>query len=106
MSEWVNAVKADELKPGQQFVVEVDDAMIIIFNLDGEFYALENLCTHDGSQIAGGCVIGENIECPHHGAQFNIKTGAVAAPPAYEAVDTFPVQVVDGFVQVKDDRWD
>ena len=106
MSEWINAVKADKLKPGKHVVVEVDDAMIVIFNLNGEFYALEDVCTHDGSEIASGCVIGENIECPRHGAQFNIKTGEVAAPPAYEPIDTFPLQVVDGVVQVKDDRWD
>ncbi len=106
MSEWVDAVKATQLNPGQHVVVEVDDAMIAIFNLAGAFYAIEDVCTHDGSEIASGCVIGGNIECPRHGAQFDIKTGQVAAAPAYEAVDTFPVQVVDGMVQVKDDRWD
>ncbi len=106
MSNWVDAVKAAQLEPGKHIVVEVDDAMIAIFNLDGAFYAIEDLCTHDGSEIASGCVIGENIECPRHGAQFSIKTGQVTAPPAYEAVDTFPVQVVNGVVQVKDDRWD
>ena len=106
MSEWVDAVRVEELEPGNHVVVEVEDAMIAIFNLDGDFYAIEDVCTHDGSEIASGCVIDGNIECPRHGARFNIKTGAVTAPPAYEPVDTFPVQVVDGVVQVKDDRWD
>ncbi len=106
MSEWVDVVRVESLNPGNHIVVEVDDAMIAIFNLGGEFYAIENLCTHDGSEIASGCVIGEDIECPRHGARFNIKTGRVTTPPAYEPVDTFPIQVVDGVVQVKDDRWD
>jgi len=106
MSEWVDAVRVEELDPGKHIVVEVDDAMIAVFNLDGEFYAIEDVCTHDGSEIASGCVIDGSIECPRHGARFSIKTGAVTAPPAYEPVDTFPVQVVDGVVQVKDDRWD
>lgn len=106
MSAWVDAVKVTQLKHGKHIVVEVDDAMIAVFNLDGAFYAIENVCTHDGSEIASGCVIGEHIECPRHGAQFNIKTGQVTAPPAYEAVDTFPVRVVNGMVQIKDDRWD
>jgi 3-phenylpropionate/trans-cinnamate dioxygenase ferredoxin subunit len=106
MSEWVDAVRVEELNPGNHIVVEVEDAMIAIFNLDGEFYAIEDVCTHDGSEVASGCVIDGSIECPRHGARFNIKTGAVTAPPAYEPVDTFPVQVTDGVVQVKDDRWD
>jgi 3-phenylpropionate/trans-cinnamate dioxygenase ferredoxin subunit len=106
MSEWVDAVRVEELNPGNHIVVEVEDAVIAIFNLDGEFYAIEDVCTHDGSEVASGCVIDGSIECPRHGARFNIKTGAVTAPPAYEPVDTFPVQVVDGVVQVKDDRWD
>ncbi len=106
MSEWVNAVRAADLKPGGHILVEVDGAMIAIFNLAGEFYAIEDLCTHDGSEIASGCLVGEQIECPRHGARFNIKTGAVTAPPAYENVDTFPLRVVDGMIQVKDERWD
>ena len=106
MSEWVNAVSTADLGPGENVIIEVDDAMIAIFNLAGEFFAIEDVCTHDGSEIASGCVIGEEIECPRHGAKFNIKTGAVTAPPAYEAIDTFPIRIVDGIVQVKDDRWD
>ena len=106
MSGWVDAVQAVELSPGKHVVVDVDGAMVAVFNLAGEFYAIEDVCTHDGSEIASGCVVGEIIECPRHGAKFNIKTGAVTAPPAYEAVDIFPVQIIDGVVQVKDDRWD
>jgi 3-phenylpropionate/trans-cinnamate dioxygenase ferredoxin subunit len=106
MSEWVNAVSTADLGPGENVIIEVDDAMIAIFNLAGEFFAIEDVCTHDGSEIASGCVIGEEIECPRHGAKFNIKTGAVTTPPAYEAIDTFPIRIVDGIVQVKDDRWD
>jgi 3-phenylpropionate/trans-cinnamate dioxygenase ferredoxin subunit len=50
-------------------------------------------------------VIGEEIECVRHGARFNIRTGAVTAPPAYEPVATFPVRVQDGVIQVRDNRW-
>ena len=106
MSEWNDVGRVDEIAPGDHRVVDVDDVMIAVFNLDGDFYAIEDVCTHDGSEIASGCIIGDNIECPRHGAQFNIKTGEVTAPPAYEAVDIFPVQIADGTVQVKDDRWD
>jgi len=106
MSDWINVVMAEEIEPGGHTVVEVEDAMIAIFNLDGDFYAIEDICTHDGSEIASGCIVDGSIECPRHGARFDIKTGEVTAPPAYEPVETFPVQVVDGVVQVRDHRWD
>ena len=106
MSEWFIAGKAEDLGPGQRWVVEVDDVMIAIFNLDGDYYAMEDVCTHDGSEIASGCLVGDSIECPRHGARFNIKTGEVTAPPAYEPVDTFPVEVDNGMIKVRDDRWD
>ena len=106
MSDWINAVAEQDLEPGQHQVVEIEDAMIVLFNLNGEYFALEDVCTHDGSEIASGCVVGEEIECPRHGARFCIKTGEVTAPPAYEPIDTFPVRVVEGVIQVRDHRWD
>ena len=106
MSDWINAVAVSDLVPGQHSVVEIDGASIVLINLNGEFYAVEDICTHDGSEISSGCIVDGSIECPRHGARFDIKTGEVTAPPAYEPVDTFPVQVVDGVVQVRDDRWD
>ena len=106
MTDWVDAGPAESIAIGQCKVVDVDDVMVAVFNIDGEFFAIEDVCTHDGSEIASGCLKGEEIECPRHLARFNVKTGEVTAPPAYEPVDTFPVQVVDGMIQVRDDRWD
>lgn len=106
MSDWINVTTTQDLPPGQHSVVEVDGVRIALFNLDGEFYAIEDICTHDGSEIASGCVVDGAIECPRHGARFDIKSGEVLAPPAYEAVQTFPVRVVDNIVQVRDPRWD
>lgn len=106
MSEWVSVVAVGDLNPGEHMLVEVEDADIVLINLDGEFYAIEDVCTHDGSEISSGCLVDGSIECPRHGARFDIKTGEVTAPPAYEPVDTFPVQVAEGVVQVRDDRWD
>lgn len=106
MSDWINVVAVRDLNPGEHMLVEVEDADIVLINLDGEFYAIEDVCTHDGSEISSGCLVDGSIECPRHGARFDIKTGEVTAPPAYEPVDTFPVQVAEGVVQVRDDRWD
>ncbi len=106
MTDWQNVAAQGELAQGQCKVVDVDDVMVAVFNLQGEYYAIEDVCSHDGSEIASGCVRGDEIECPRHAARFNIKTGEVTAPPAYEAVDVFPVRVIDGMIQVRDDRWD
>jgi len=106
MSDWINVAKVGEIKPGGHKIVDVDGAQIAVFNLGGEHYAIEDVCTHDGGELAGGCVIGDEIECMRHGARFNIRTGAVTNPPAFEPVARFPVRIEKGVVQVRDDRWD
>ncbi|MEE8196138.1 MAG: non-heme iron oxygenase ferredoxin subunit [Acidiferrobacterales bacterium] len=106
MSDWIEVAAVDEFPAGTSRVVDVDGAMVAVFNLDGEYYAIEDICTHDGGELASGDREGEEIVCPRHGARFNIRTGEVTAPPAYEAVATFPVRVRAGKIQVRDDRWD
>ncbi len=106
MSEWTDVAPVEDLPPGSHITVELDGVNIAVFNLNGDFYAIEDVCTHDGGILTGGEVAGEEIVCPRHGARFSIKTGEVLAPPAYEAVTTFQVRVEAGRVQVRDDRWD
>ncbi len=106
MTDWVDVAPVDAFEPGSWKTVEVDDVLIAVFNLDGEFYAIEDTCTHDGGTLTGGCIEGDEIECPRHGARFNIKTGEVLSPPAYDDVDILPVRLQSGMVQVRDDRWD
>lgn len=106
MSEWIDVAPAIELPPGSRRVVDAENVQIAVFNLDGEYYAIEDVCTHDGGELASGTCEGDVIVCPRHGARFSIKTGAVLAAPAYEPVSTFPVRVSAGMVQVRDNRWD
>lgn len=106
MSDWVDVAKVEELAPGTCRTADVDGVMIAVFNLDGEYYAIEDMCTHDGETLTGGDVEGDEIVCPRHGSHFSIKTGEALSPPAYEPTTTFPVRVEGGKVQVKDDRWD
>src|SRR3990172_7599095 len=106
MSDWVSVARADELAPGQWKSVDVDGAQVAVFNLGGQYYAIEDVCTHDGGQLTGGSVEGAEIVCPRHGARFCIKTGAALTAPAYEAVARFPTKVDNGNIFVKDDRWD
>jgi 3-phenylpropionate/trans-cinnamate dioxygenase ferredoxin component len=106
LTEWVAVARADEIAPGQWRVADVEDTRIVVFNLDGEFHAIEDVCTHDGGQLTGGHVEGDEIVCPRHGARFCIRTGEALSAPAYEATAKFPVRVENGVVQVRDDRWD
>ncbi len=106
MSDWVTVCRVVELPPGTHRVVEVDGAQVAVFNLDGELYAIEDVCTHDGGILTGGPIEGDQIVCPRHGARFCIKTGEALTPPAFEPTATFPVRVEDGVIQVRDERWD
>jgi 3-phenylpropionate/trans-cinnamate dioxygenase ferredoxin subunit len=106
MSDWVRVAAVDELTPGSRRVVDVDGVAVAVFNLDGEYCAIEDTCTHDGGELASGELQGDEIVCPRHGARFNVRTGAVTAPPAYGAVASLPVRVMEGWVEVRDDRWD
>jgi len=105
MSNWVDVSAIADLPPGSRKVVEIDGVMVAVFNLDGQFYAIEDVCTHDGGELASGTLEGDAIVCPRHGARFSVRTGEVLAPPAYEPVSVFPVRVESGRIQVRDDRW-
>ena len=105
MAEWVNVGSVEEIPPGQYKTIDIHDVLIADFNVAGTFHAIEDVCTHDGGILTGGTIDGKVITCPRHGAQFDILTGEVLAPPAYEPVATFPVRGHEGMVQVKDDRW-
>jgi 3-phenylpropionate/trans-cinnamate dioxygenase ferredoxin subunit len=106
MSDWIDAVDENALANGENIVVDVDGTDVAIFKIDGKFYAIEDVCTHDGAEIASGRLEGDEIICPRHGARFCVKTGEVKSPPAYENIDCFPVRIENGKVQVRDSRWD
>ena len=106
MSEWVDVASAEKVLPGHPVHVEVDGTSIAVFKLDEAFFAIEDVCTHDGGRLTGGCVENDEIVCPRHGARFSIRTGEALSAPAYEPTATFPVRIENGMVQVRDDRWD
>lgn len=106
MSDWVDVVTTNALGDGEHAVVEVDGTEVAVFRIGGEYFAVQDVCTHDGAEIASGRLEGSEIICPRHGARFCLKTGKVLKPPAYEDLPCFPVRVHEGRVQVRDDRWD
>lgn len=102
MSDWIDVVAESALANGEHVLVDVGGTDVAIFKIDDQYYAIEDVCTHDGAEIASGELDGDEIVCPRHGARFCVKTGAVKCAPAYEDVATFPVRIVDGRIQVAD----
>ena len=101
MAEFVDAVEADEIPEDSAAVVEVDGREVAIVRTGGDFYALQNDCTHAGSPIGEGDIVEDGvIECPGHGATFKVATGEVVSGPADEDLEQYEVQVVDGMVRV------
>ena len=84
MPHWEMIAIVEEVPLGTKKAVYVDREALIIINLDGDFYVIQDLCTHDGGILSDGWLQGENIVCPRHGAQFCVKTGDALTPPAYE----------------------
>jgi 3-phenylpropionate/trans-cinnamate dioxygenase ferredoxin subunit len=106
VSDWIRVGTRGELLPGEFKVVWDGDVPIAVYNIDGELYAVEDTCTHDGGDLAGGEVFGFEVECPRHGARFDLRSGAVTAPPAVVPIASFPVREADGAIWTRDDRWD
>ena len=104
MSEWIDVSAEDGLKPGEFEVVESGDTLIAVFNIEGKYHAIEDVCTHDGEELTGGPIEGDEIICPRHGARFCIRTGAALTPPAYDDVTVFAVRLENGRIQVRDHR--
>ena len=82
-----------DVEPGSVRVFQVNGRSIALANLDGTFYAVDNLCTHDNGPLGEGTLWNGTIECPRHGARFDVKTGAVKALPAVRPVRTYPVRL-------------
>jgi 3-phenylpropionate/trans-cinnamate dioxygenase ferredoxin subunit len=94
MSEFITVATVDELNPGDPpIVVEIDHHWVAVFNIKGEYYAIEDRCTHDDGPLAEGSLSGCVIACPRHGATFDVKTGKVLSAPAHVDVPTYAVRL-------------
>jgi len=97
---FVTVARVGEIPEGGVKVVRIGDQPVAVFHLDGGYFALDDLCTHDGGPLAEGHLEGDVIECPRHGARFNVKTGAALCLPATTPVPTYDVRVVGTDIQV------
>lgn len=93
MTEFVKVASRSDLPVGGKRLAEVDGRPIALFNVDGSFYAIDDVCTHDGGPLAEGELKGSEIQCPRHGAKFDVRTGKALCFPAFEPVPTHSVEV-------------
>jgi 3-phenylpropionate/trans-cinnamate dioxygenase ferredoxin component len=93
MSRFVKVARVGELAAGEKMIVEVDGVLMVLINLDGEYFAIEDVCTHDGGPLGEGPLEDGEIICPRHGARFDVRTGDALTLPAFEPVPTYEVRV-------------
>jgi 3-phenylpropionate/trans-cinnamate dioxygenase ferredoxin subunit len=103
---WVRVCATTELLPGEHKVAWDGDTPIVVFNYDGDYYALEDRCSHEDFELSAGLFDADEatVECALHGAKFDVRDGRVLCAPAYLPVPKFPVKVEDGAVWTRDDR--
>ena len=100
MSDFIKVAETSDIPMGRAMVVVVGDRRIALCNVDGQFFAIDDLCTHDGGPLGQGDLQGDVIECPRHGARFNVRTGKVLALPAVKPLNTYPLRVEGSEIRV------
>ena len=101
MAEFIRVADVTEIPDPGKTLVEVDDDMVALFHVGGVFYAIDDVCTHDGGPLADGELRDHKIACPRHGAKFDIRTGAALSMPAVRPTRAHDVKVDDGGVWVR-----
>jgi 3-phenylpropionate/trans-cinnamate dioxygenase ferredoxin subunit len=106
MTEFVKVATVDEIPAGTRKLVDFEDVTVAVFNIDDQYYCIEDVCTHDGGPLAEGELCGHEIECPRHGALFDVRDGSVLSMPAVVPVPTYEVKVEGQDILVESpDEW-
>ncbi len=99
-AEFIAVATTDELPNGARKIVEIDGRAIAVFNIAGAYYAIADVCSHDDGPVAEGDLHDYEIECPRHGAHFDVRTGKVLSFPAIVDIPAYPVKVEDDDILV------
>lgn len=101
MSDFVRVTRASDIPdPGQQ-VFEIDERLVVLVHTGGEFFCIDDVCTHDGGPLSSGLLCDHQLACPRHGARFDIRTGKALTMPATVDTVAHQVKVVDGDVYIQ-----
>ena len=106
MTDFVKVANLGDIADGDRKLIDFDEVTVALFNIDGIYYCIEDVCTHDGGPVAEGNLDGFAIECPRHGALFDVRDGAVLSMPAVVPVPTYQVKVEGEAIYVESpDEW-
>jgi len=98
--EYIPVGSVEELQDGERLFIEIDEKPIVILNVDGQFYAIADVCSHDDGPVGEGSLEGFEIICPRHGARFDIRTGKVLALPAFVDIPAYPIRLVGDQIEI------
>ena len=101
MPERLDLCSTSDVAPGSALKVEIGDLILAVFNIDGEFYVIDDTCTHGPGSLSEGYIEDDVVECNFHNGQFNIRTGEVVSPPCMIPIKTYAVSVVDDRVTIE-----
>jgi len=101
MNNWIDVAAQADLFDGAGVAVNADGRDIALFSVEGEVFAIDNLCSHGDARLCEGFVEGHQVECPYHQAMFNLRDGTVSCGPATEPVKSWPVKIEGGRVLVQ-----
>lgn len=101
MSQFFDAAKKSELSDGEKLLVEVDDRLVILFQVGDSYFCIDDVCTHDGGTLSDGSFEGFEIACPRHGAKFDVRCGSVTCMPATQPTVAHETKVDGDTIQVK-----
>lgn len=98
--EFVPVLYLEDLQPGMMYQVLVDGVPLCVCNVNGEIYAVSDICSHEEVFLSYGRLDGYDLECPLHASIFDVRTGVAEVPPAERSIPTYPVRVIDGIIEV------
>jgi len=101
MADFEEIASIDDFAEADRLEVFVDDIPVLLIRLQNQYFAIEDVCTHDGQPLTDGCIEGGAIVCPRHGARFDLQTGKALCMPATKPVRTFEIEVRDNRIYAR-----
>jgi nitrite reductase/ring-hydroxylating ferredoxin subunit len=99
--DFVKVADTKDIQPSHMKEVQVDGESICIVNVEGKYYGIGNICTHEGGPLVDGTLEGYEVECPWHASKFDVRTGEVTNPPASESEPVYQIKVDGNNILIK-----
>jgi 3-phenylpropionate/trans-cinnamate dioxygenase ferredoxin component len=100
-ADFVKVAETKDVQPSSMKAVDLEEERVCIVNIEGNYYAIGNVCTHMGGPLNEGTLEGYDVECPWHGSKFDVRTGEPIRPPARQAIPIYEVKVENNNILVR-----